>query len=107
MSRRFRAHRAEPGNSVLRNTGGIPPLLGDTQARIEYQSYPPDEIAVRFHHRLVAIHPFPDGNGRHARLMADLLVVDLGGTRFSWGRANLRGVGAVRPVHRSAEGRGP
>ena len=30
--------------------------------------YPPDEIAVRFHHRLVLIHPFPNGNGRHARL---------------------------------------
>ena len=33
----------------------------------------------------VAVHPFPNGNGRHARLMADLLVVKLGGERFSWG----------------------
>jgi Fic-DOC domain mobile mystery protein B len=71
-------------------------LLSDAQAWIEYKSYPHDEIAVRFHHRLGAIHPFPNGNGRHARLMADLLVLELGGERFSWGRANLRDMGAMR-----------
>ena len=54
-------------------------LLDDTKAWIQYRTYPPDEIAVRFHHRLVQIHPFPNGNGRHARLMADLLVMRLGG----------------------------
>ena len=57
-------------------------LLDDTKAWIEYKTYPPDEIAVRFHHRLVQIHPFPNGNGRHARLMADLLVMRLGGSGF-------------------------
>jgi Fic-DOC domain mobile mystery protein B len=71
-------------------------LLDDTRAWIGYQSYPPDEIAVRFHHRLVQIHPFPNGNGRHARLMADLLVMSLGAERFSWGSANLADAGAVR-----------
>ena len=71
-------------------------LLGDTKAWIEYKSYPPDEIAVRFHHRLVQIHPFANGNGRHARLMADLLVMELGQERFSWGRANLQEAGDVR-----------
>jgi fido (protein-threonine AMPylation protein) len=55
-----------------------------------------DEIAVRFHHRLVQIHPFPNGNGRHARLMADLLVIDLGAERFSWGRTNLQDASDVR-----------
>jgi Fic-DOC domain mobile mystery protein B len=44
-----------------------------------------DEVAVRFHHRLVSIHPFTNGNGRHARLVADALVVTLGRTRFAWG----------------------
>lgn len=44
-----------------------------------------DEIAVRLHHRLVAIHLFPNGNGRHARLVADLLVQSLGGPPFTWG----------------------
>ena len=56
-------------------------LLDDTKAWIEYKAYPPDEIAVRFHHRLVQIHAFPNGNGRHARLMADLLVMSLSGER--------------------------
>ncbi len=71
-------------------------LLEDAKAWIEYKSYPPDEIAVRFHHRLVQIHPFPNGNGRHSRLMADLLVMRLGGERFSWGSANLQNAGDVR-----------
>ena len=64
-------------------------LLDDAHYQVEHASYPPDEIAVRFHHRLVAIHPFPNGNGRHARLMADLLVERLGQPRFSWGSRSL------------------
>jgi Fic-DOC domain mobile mystery protein B len=71
-------------------------LLDDTKAWIEYKTYPPDEIAVRFHHRLVQIHAFPNGNGRHSRLMADLLLMSLGGERFSWGSANLQDAGDVR-----------
>ena len=71
-------------------------LLDDTKAWIEFVTCPADEIAVRFHHRLVLIHPFPNGNGRHARLMADLLVMQLGSERFSWGRESLRGPGAAR-----------
>lgn len=64
-------------------------LLDDANYQIEHASYPPDEIAVRFHHRLVAIHPFPNGNGRHARLMADLLAERLGQPRFTWGSRSL------------------
>jgi Fic-DOC domain mobile mystery protein B len=71
-------------------------LLDDTKAWIEYGTYSADEIAVRLHHRLVHIHPFPNGNGRHARLMADLLVTRLGRERFSWGRESLRDPGAAR-----------
>ncbi|CAH0498405.1 mobile mystery protein B [Novosphingobium sp. CECT 9465] len=64
-------------------------LLDDVRYWIDHATYPADEIAVRFHHRLVAIHPFPNGNGRHARLAADLLAVQLTLPRFTWGRANL------------------
>ncbi len=60
-------------------------LCEDVKCQIEFASYPPDEIAVRMHHRLVLIHPFPNGNGRHARMMADLLIVRLGGEPFTWG----------------------
>jgi Fic-DOC domain mobile mystery protein B len=71
-------------------------LLDDAKAWIDYKTYPPDDIAVRLHHRLVQIHPFPNGNGRHSRLMADLLVMQLGRERFSWGRESLRDPGAAR-----------
>lgn len=71
-------------------------LLDDTKARFEIKTYPPNEIAVRFHYRLVQIHAFPNGNGRHARLMADLLIMRLGGERFSWGSANLKDAGESR-----------
>lgn len=64
-------------------------LLDDVRYQIDNATYPPDEIATRFHHRLVAIHPFPNGNGRHARVMADLLAQQLGQPRFTWGRKSL------------------
>lgn len=60
-------------------------MLDDVRYWVEHKTFPPNEIAVRFHHRLVAIHPFPNGNGRHSRLAADLLVESLGQPRFSWG----------------------
>jgi len=61
-------------------------LCDDVNYWIDRATYPPDEIAARFHHRLVAIHPFANGNGRHARMMADLLLEKkLGAIRFSWG----------------------
>jgi Fic-DOC domain mobile mystery protein B len=71
-------------------------LLDDAKTWIDTNTYPPDEIAVRFHHRLVQIHPFPNGNGRHARMMADLLIAQLGSKPFSWGRGSLRDHGDLR-----------
>lgn len=71
-------------------------LFDDARYWVENKTYPPDEIAVRLHHRLVAIHPFPNGNGRHARLMADLLIEALGGEPFSWGGGSLADVGELR-----------
>ena len=64
-------------------------LFGDVCYWIENSTYSADEIAVRFHHRLVLIHPFPNGNGRHARLIADILALRLARPIFSWGSANL------------------
>lgn len=74
-------------------------LLEDVRVQVgegEGLGWSRDEIAVRFHHRLVMIHPFPNGNGRHARLAADLLVVALGGKRFTWGGVDLIGEGEAR-----------
>lgn len=60
-------------------------LTGDVETQIEFKSYSPEEISARFHVRLVAIHPWPNGNGRHGRLATDLLAKRLGLTRFVWG----------------------
>ncbi|MDP7421316.1 MAG: Fic family protein, partial [bacterium] len=57
----------------------------------------PDEIAILFHHRLTKIHPFPNGNGRHAREMTNLLLENLlGQPLFTWGSANLVQAGECR-----------
>jgi Fic-DOC domain mobile mystery protein B len=77
-------------------------LLDNVKAWIEFSTYPADEIAVRFHHRLVQIHPFPNGNGRHARLMADVLAIRLQSPRFTWGRHSLRDAGVTRKTYIAA-----
>lgn len=71
-------------------------LLDDARHWIENRTFPPDEIAVRMHHRLVFVHPFANGNGRHARLMADILAERLGSQRFTWGSADLAPTGETR-----------
>ena len=71
-------------------------LFGDARFWIENKTYSADGMAVRFHHRLVFIHPFANGNGRHARLIADVLVAKLGRSVFTWGSANLVGPGQAR-----------
>lgn len=65
-------------------------LLDDCSYWIENRSYPEDEIAVRLKHRIVSIHCFANGNGRHSRLMADVIIEKLlGRDIFSWGGKNL------------------
>jgi len=67
-------------------------LCRDVEVWIENSTYSSDEVAIRFHHRLVQVHPFPNGNGRHGRLMADLLIENvMGKRRFTWGGADLTG----------------
>ena len=76
--------------------------LDDARYWIEHDTFPPDEIAVRLHHRLVAIHPFPNGNGRTTRLMGDLAIDRLGGEPFTWGRRNLTDVSETRKAYVAA-----
>jgi Fic-DOC domain mobile mystery protein B len=106
---------------VFRKTGkniGIDPvqiapelkkLCDDVAYQIEHRSYPIDEIAARFHHRLTWIHPFPNGNGRFSRTMADLLLLQNGAPRFTWGAGDLVTEGGARQRYiqalRAADGR--
>ena len=65
-------------------------LCDDVKYWIANKTFSEDEIAARFHHRLVSIHLFPNGNGRHARLVADILLENiLNKPSFTWGYANL------------------
>lgn len=85
----FRQTERNIGVEPYRIAMDLRQLLDDCQYWIDHQTYEPDEIAMRFSHRLVQIHPFPNGNGRHSRVAADLLLKKLGQDRFSWGRTNL------------------
>ncbi len=71
-------------------------LLGNVSAQVEAAARDRDEIAIDFHVKLVALHVFPNGNGRHARLAADLLAERLGRPVFSWGEGDLIHIGAAR-----------
>jgi len=74
-------------------------LCREVRAWREEELFSGDELAVRFHHKLVWIHCFPNGNGRHARLAADLLAVEMGGQPFTWGQGDLVPVGKCRETY--------
>ncbi|WP_312398374.1 mobile mystery protein B [Chryseobacterium sp.] len=78
-------------------------LLDDTLYWVENNTYPPEEIALRFKHRIVSIHCFPNGNGRHSRLMADIIIDKIFKQNvFSWGAANLVQQGETRVTYLQA-----
>lgn len=84
-------------------------LMDDVRYQLEHHTFPIRELAARFHHRLVWIHPFANGNGRFARLMTDLLLERNGEQPFAWGNADLVAAGEVRDRYiaalRAADGR--
>jgi Fic-DOC domain mobile mystery protein B len=65
-------------------------LLDDTKYWIENKTFSPEEIAIRFKHRIVSIHCFPNGNGRHSRMMADIIMESIFGNEiFSRHQSNM------------------
>ncbi len=99
---RYRATERNIGVPAYRIAVDLAQLLGDARYWIEHQTFPPDEIAARFHHRLVQIHCFPNGNGRHARLATDALLASLDRPRFSWGQQNLLSATETRRAYVAA-----
>jgi Fic-DOC domain mobile mystery protein B len=91
--RRSNKNLGVPFHQILNHLAA---LLGDAQYWMEHGTFDLDEIAVRFHHRLVWIHPFSNGNGRHARLLADVIVRKHGREEFSWGAWELVEAGPAR-----------
>jgi Fic-DOC domain mobile mystery protein B len=90
-----------------RNIGIAPHLIGaqtsqlmsDAAYWLEQGTYAPTELAVRVHHGLVLIHPFANGNGRHARMMADLVLRRLGQPALSWGGGSLSNISELRRAY--------
>jgi Fic-DOC domain mobile mystery protein B len=92
----YRHSNKNIGVDAYRTPTELRQLIDDCCYWIDHETYPPDEIAARFHHKLVWIHPYPNGNGRHARLATDLLLVSMNRPRFSWGSASLIDPGETR-----------
>lgn len=85
----FRTTEKNIGIDPARIASSLSDLCEDVKTQLQHASYPLDEIAARMSHRLVAIHPFANGNGRLSRTLADLILVESDAARFSWGAANL------------------
>lgn len=78
-------------------------LIDDTKYWIEHNVFKPDEIAIRFKHRIVAIHCFPNGNGRHSRMMADIIMESIFKEEiFSWNKSNMVKADETRKAYISA-----
>jgi Fic-DOC domain mobile mystery protein B len=85
----YRKHELNIGCDPREILQRIPQLLGNVQYWLEHKTFPVDECLVRLHHQLVSkIHPFPNGNGRHARMITDIVAVRLGHPEFTWGAGN-------------------
>ncbi|GBR76735.1 cell filamentation protein Fic [Candidatus Termititenax persephonae] len=99
----FRATNKNLGVDKTCIVSEIHKLLADCRYWIDQAVFPKDEIAVRFKHRLVSAHPFVNGNGRHSRLMADILISSgLGLPVFNWGGAVLNARSKIREQYLQA-----
>ncbi|MFZ2310318.1 MAG: mobile mystery protein B [Patescibacteria group bacterium] len=84
-------------------TTEIRKLLDDCSYWFENQTFSEEEIAIRFSHRLVWIHPFPNGNGRHSRLMADIMMEYIfNKSPFPWGGKSIKSDQDIRDEYLTA-----
>ncbi|MEN8186106.1 MAG: mobile mystery protein B [Bacteroidota bacterium] len=78
-------------------------LIDDTKYWIDNNTFSPEEISIRFKHRIVAIHCFPNGNGRHSRMMADIIMESIFGKEiFSWHQSNMVKSDSIRKKYIAA-----
>lgn len=87
---KFRKTNKNIGVDKWQISSDLKTLLDDTLFWVKNETFTPDEISIRFKHRLVSIHCFPNGNGRHSRLMADIIIDKIySKNMFTWGALNL------------------
>jgi len=77
-------------------------LLENTRVRMDSEPNAIEQIATELHHKLVSIHPFVNGNGRHARMLTDAVLEAKGRKSFSWGQNSVEKAGPVRGAYISA-----
>ncbi|MDO9512895.1 MAG: mobile mystery protein B [Bacteroidales bacterium] len=99
----FRRSDKNMGVSWMQIEIELKKLLDDTKYWIEKNTFSPEENAIRFKHRIVAIHCFPNGNGRHSRLIADIIMESIFGQEiFSWHQSNMVKAGDIRKKYITA-----
>lgn len=82
---RYRTSERNPGWEPRRIAEGVGMFFDDAEGWLRYSTYSVHEAAVRLHLRLMTIHPWLTGNGRHARLIADVVVAANGEEPLTWG----------------------
>ena len=93
---RYRTSDKNVGVHWPRIPAEVRKLIDDGQVWLRDEVYPIDEVALRLHHRMVKAHPFPNGNGRHARLWSDLLLRQNRRPPIDWHTAELNHDGHLR-----------
>lgn len=97
---KFRQTEKNIGISWIQISLELKNLLDDTKYWIENKTYTPEEITIRFKHRIVSIHCFPNGNGRHSRMMADIIIESIFGKDiFSWHQSNMVKANEIRKAY--------
>lgn len=99
---RYRTSDKNIGVHWLAISTEVKNLVDDGMYWVENDTYSIDEAALRLHHRLVKIHPFPNGNGRHARLWCDIVLRQHGRPAFSWTNRILNQSGERRRAYINA-----
>jgi Fic-DOC domain mobile mystery protein B len=83
---KYRLHETTIGVTYVTIRSELRTFYDDARYWIEHNTFEPYELAARLHHRLIKVHPFPNGNGRHARMFADLVLQrHFGLRRLTWG----------------------
>jgi len=96
----YRISERNLGWEASRITEGVHNALGNAQYQFANDTHTPEETAIRLHYHMVVIHPWVNGNGRHARLLADAAASAWGGAPLSWGvNADLANPGSARRIY--------